>query len=122
MMPRVKRRSDDQLIPLQEDFENLMRLIGVGVDEHGKPLPVGERQAEYQRELLGSRVIDEAPYLYWDTLTMLDSGVVAVWDELPIRTRARIKAAMRIRNMAETIEKHRGMQAAKAKKAKVGSV
>jgi len=116
MMPVVKRRSDNALTPLQIDFETVMTLMGVGVDDNGNPLPQNERQKAYQRELLGSRVIEGAPFLYWDTLTMLESGAVAEWGGLPVRTRARIKAALQIKNMAQVIERHRDTQAQKAEK------
>jgi hypothetical protein len=110
------------MVPLIDDFERVMRNIGMGEDEFGNPLYANDQQRKYQHELLGARVIIDAPWLYWDSLAMLDSGIAHVWDKLTVRQRARIKAVMRIRNMAETIEKHRSLQHQKAEQSNLGKI
>jgi len=96
----------------------VMRFMGVGVDDEGNPLPFNLRREKYRLELMGSRVLETVPYLYNDTMTALDSGAIAVWDSLSVRIKARVKAALQIKNMAQIVERHRDKQAQAAEKSK----
>lgn len=122
MMPKVRRRSDDILVPLIDDYERVMVSIGLGKDEDGNPLPQDDKRKKYQRELMGTQVIESAPYSYWDAQDMLASEIQPdVWMALTIRQRAKIKAALRIKNMAELLGRHRDLMAEKARKAGYGA-
>lgn len=122
MMPKVLRRSDDTLVSLIDDYELVLRTIGIGKDEEGNPLPQDEKRKKYQRELMGTQIIETAPFAYWDTQDMINSGVdPSTWLTLSVRQRAKIKASLRLKNMAELIQRHRDMMAQKTEKAGYGT-
>lgn len=123
MMPKVMRRSDDTLIPLLDDYERVLKTIGIGKDENGNPLPQDDKRKKYQRELMGTQIIETAPYSYWDTQDMLKAGVQPdVWMTMSVRRRAQIKASLRLQSMVDLIQRHRDLMAQKAENAGYGNV
>lgn len=92
--PRYKRK-----IPIYDYYEDVMELINRDSD----------LARAYKKKLLGSSVIAEAPPEYWDTSLFLSlEGAVSYqeWQSLPIHERARLRAMIHLRNMADLLERH----------------
>lgn len=121
MSPWVKRRSDGLLVPLIDNYTAEMRGIGVGkVNARGEPIPPSDKQREYHKKLFGSDLIEAAPWLYHDSLAMNESGLAGVWETLPVRVRARIKATQRLKGMVDILQRHRDLQDEQMKKTGFG--
>jgi len=121
MTPWVTRRSDGELVPLTDNYVAEMWGIGIGrVDSEGNPIKPSEKQREYHKKLFGQDLIKSEPWLYTDTQVMLETGLAAEWEDLPVRLRARIKAALQLKNMADILSHHRDLQEEQMKKTGFG--
>ena len=104
MMPLVKRRGDDRIVPLSDDYESVMRMLGIGQENQS------DKKREYIKELLGTQLVHDAPPAYWEAKAKVASGIPHLWDSLSVDQRAQIKAIQRIENMIDIVSRHRDLQ------------
>lgn len=74
---------------------------------------------EYRKKLLGDSPIKDAPQLYWDTSLFLSlEGAVdyTTWTSLPIHEKAKLRAMIQLRNMADILDRHKKEQEEERKK------
>ena len=69
-----------------------------------------DKRKEYRDKLLGSSVIADASAPYWDTSLFLSlEGAVDYhsWTSMPIHEKAKLRAVIQLRNMADILDRHR---------------
>lgn len=81
--------------------------------------PANENRKAYRDKLLGTSCIDSASPFYYDTTLFLSlEGAVGytTWTDLPIHERAKLRAIIQLRNMADIVDRHRKEQIEERKK------
>ena len=107
-MPYLARTSDGVLVRLDTHYTEAMAKIGIGVDWLGQPLEPTQRQKKLHVELFGERVIDVAPFQWYDAEAFLAAEKMPhEWRAIPMASRAEWMAARRIQGMAKTLERYR---------------
>src|SRR5690606_22504840 len=92
--PLVESKRYKRKIPIYDYYEDVIELINRDSDQ----------ARAYKKKLLGNSVIAEATPEYWDTSLFLSlEGAVSYpdWTSLPIHERAKIRAIIHLRNMAD---------------------
>jgi len=69
-----------------------------------------DQHRDYKAKLLGNSPIVDASAHYWDTSLFLSlEGAVDFqsWTSMPIHDKAKLRAIIQLRNMADIVERHR---------------
>lgn len=112
MMPTVMMGKE--LVPLNERYERVMSLIGAD----GDPDKREGKFKKYREKLFGPQVIEQAPSLYWDMLLVNDlQWKPEEWESMDVHSRAKVRAARRIKGMVDVLQRHDELQAEAQNKA-----
>lgn len=107
--PLVESKKYKRRVPILDAWADLQELLN-----RDNP-----KAKEYKEKLLGNTQIVDAPSIYWDTSLFLSlEGAVdyQTWVSLPIHERAKLRAMVQLRNIAQTLDQYEKDMAEERKK------
>ena len=69
-----------------------------------------EQNDEYYAKIFGEKVAKKITYEYSISSLIMDSGLINIWDDLDLSTRAKYLTVQKIKNMTEVIRSHEKLQ------------
>ena len=99
--PQVYSDKYKRNVPLVDVYLDLMETLNKDNNDLRK---------DYKAKLLGNSPIVDASAYYWDTTLFLSlEGAIDYhsWSSIPIHEKAKLRAIIQLRNMADIVERHR---------------